>query len=266
MKRISILLFAAFASLILTADIRKGCIASFSIAKTQSINGYTAKSYVQDKLTTLFDAIENAGFNKHVDGSATWIDLIGERNINYPLMFNDNYCVLLSNSDFRTDYWHRYSINGDFTIHGVVVNPNPYWGNWTMIGLGRDSGMQNGICLTAVDSNYLVKYRTKYGTSDVCSIKTKTSSGQQYSIDIVFQYDSKTFYVYINASYVDKATIPAESWNLDGKNDLHFGGYFYSTNYVGNFRLHNMMLYGKMLNEEEIQHNYEIDKERFNLP
>ena len=103
MKKTFTTLFFAFLVLVSYAEIRKGCLASFSIMKQNASNVYTTKSYVQDRLTTIFDAIENAGFNKHVNGSATWIDLIGERHINNPLMFNDNYCILL-NKDFRTDY------------------------------------------------------------------------------------------------------------------------------------------------------------------
>ena len=264
MKKIFIFLFCLFLVNLSFSEIRKGSLAAFSISKTQNDNEYTVKSYVQDRLTTVFDAIENVGFRHHDDNATSWIDLIGDRDIKNALLFGDDYCIP-TKGDVRTDYWHQYSINNDFTIHGVVVNPNPYWGNWTIIGLGRDSGMQNGICLTAVDSNYLVKYRTKYATSDVCSVKTKTINGQQYSIDIVFEYSTKTFIVYVNAIFVGNATIPLESWNLDEKTDLCFGTYFYSVQYIGNFKLHNMMLYSKMLNEKEIQHNYEIDKVRFEL-
>ena len=68
MKKIFIFLFCLFLVNLSFSEIRKGSIAAFSISKTQNDNGYTVKNYVQDKLTTAYDAIENVGFNKHADG------------------------------------------------------------------------------------------------------------------------------------------------------------------------------------------------------
>ena len=70
-KMITFLL--TFISLISFSEIRKGCLAAFSICKAKNDQKI---SYVTDGLVSMYDAEHNVGFNMHDEESNVWIDLI----------------------------------------------------------------------------------------------------------------------------------------------------------------------------------------------
>ena len=78
MKKTILAIFASCLSLMACADIVKSSLAASSIAKIQiDSQKYTAKDYIQDDLVAIWDGIENAGWNQHVDSTNIWTDLIG---------------------------------------------------------------------------------------------------------------------------------------------------------------------------------------------
>lgn len=74
-KTIAFLL--AFISFISFSEIKKGCIASFSIQHSSSKESISAKSYVQNGLDAMWDGIENIGWSMHDENSQEWVDLVG---------------------------------------------------------------------------------------------------------------------------------------------------------------------------------------------
>ena len=91
-------------------------------------------------------------------------------------------------------------------------------------------------------------------------------AGQACSIDIAFEYSSKTYYVYIDGEAIGEATIPEESWNLDNARVYVSFPCFYNGNYVSeDFEVFDVMLYGRCLSEDEIKHNAHVDRERYGL-
>ncbi len=74
-KTITFLLI--FISLISCSEIRKRCVASFSIQRSSSKEAISAKSYVQNGLDAMWDGIENVGWSMHDENSQEWVDLVG---------------------------------------------------------------------------------------------------------------------------------------------------------------------------------------------
>ena len=226
----------------------------------------SAKSYVQFGLVNQWDGIENMRYGIHDSSATTWIDLIGGvpmKNVK----FGNDHAIPTGNTmtDNRVGYYPFY-INGDFTIHGCLVNCPRAWYNWTEIGIGAAvAGVENGICLSARDGslNYHVCYRAAYSGTVLAAAGTGTVVGEKYSIDVVFRYLDKTYFVYINGVMTDSATISESDWNLDGK-ALSIGiGLFHNLNGMGDFKVFDFMLYNRMLSTEEITYNYELDLRRF---
>lgn len=226
---------------------------------------YTASDYVQEGLVSQWDGIENAGYGIHDGLATTWIDLVGGvpmKNVR----FGDDHAIPTGNTmtDSRPGYYPFYA-NGDFTLHGCLVNCPRAWYNWTEIGIGTGAGIENGICLSARDGsvNYHVCYRAAYSGAVLAAAGTGTVVGEKYSVDVVFRYSDKTYLVYVNGVMTDSATISESDWNLDGK-ALSVGiGLFHNLNGMGDFKVFDFMLYDRMLSDDEIAFNHEIDLQRF---
>ena len=222
--------------------------------------GLSAKSYVQEGLVNQWDGIENVAYLVHDDSATTWIDLVGRVSMNR-VLFGESYAI--PSGSTRT---FGFYITGDFTLHACLVNGPIFWGNWAEIGIGVGSGIENGIVLAArggSSPNYSVCYRMAYSGTVYASVPTGTINGEKFSIDIMFQYSSKTYWVYVDGELVGNATIPEENWNLDGVSCAVGFGVFYNYSNLEDFKVFNYMLYDRMLSQEEIEMNSKIDKERF---
>ena len=125
-----------------------------------------------------WDGIENVGYGKHDSTATTWINLKNGQNIPN-VVFDDNSAkptgVSYTNtrsSDFR--------INCDFTLHGCLVVCPFQWYNWTMIGIGKGSALENGICFCGRNTGNgggKVCYRIAYSGTVLNSISTGLTTG-----------------------------------------------------------------------------------------
>ena len=237
--------------------------------QTEVEQGISARSYIQNGLICQWDGIENVRYGVHDESASQWIDL--RQGVPIPYMsFVENYGVPTWKGVSGTDYrYYRFRIDRDFTMHGCLINPPRYWKNWTLIGIGRAAGVQNGITLCAKDGamNYSVIYSSAYSGPVYAKVDTGTAVGDKYVVDIVFQYASKTFGVYVNGLCVGSASIPDDEWNLDDVTNLQVAiGCFHAPDNVGDFRVFDFLIYDRCLTAEEIEYNCLIDKERFGLP
>jgi len=255
---IAITMLMTFSS---SASIVRSAVAGRGIQLVEVESGeVTARSYIQNGLVSQWDGIENIGYGIHDGLATTWIDLVGGvpmKNVK----FGDNHAIPTGST--RT---FGFYITGDLTLHACLVNGPIYWGNWAEIGIGVGSGIENGIVLAArggSSPNYSVCYRMAYSGTVYASVPTGTIKGEKFSIDIMFQYSSKTYWVYVNGELTGNATIPEENWNLDGVSCAVGIGVFYNYSNLGDFKVFNYMLYDRMLSEDEIAYNVAIDQARF---
>lgn len=230
--------------------------------------GISAKSYIQNGLISQWDGIENVGYGIHDDSSTRWIDLKSEVPI-LGIRFDTYAAIPTGTTPPLTDSrYYGFRIDRDFTMHGCLINPPRYWTNWTLVGIGRGAGCENGIVLCARDGeiNYSVAYRSAYSGTVFAKVNTGTVVSEKYVVDIVFHYETKRFSVYVNSLLVGSSTIPEDNWNLDGVSNLSACiGLFHNLSNIGDFRVFDFMLYERCLTEEEISYNHAIDKERFGL-
>lgn len=224
------------------------------------------KFYILDGAMGLWDGIWNVGWGVHDGSSVTWMNLLGDSPIG-GVAFGDDYAVPTGTSPSFTDgRLSMFRISGNFTLHAVIRNPPFAWYNWTSLGIGTGAGLENGICLSARDGGAggFVCYRKSYSGSVLNKVGTGTISGELFSVDIVFFYDTKTYAVYVNGIYAGETTISMEDWNLDGKN-LSIGMQFQRNDLYGNYENHLIIYYNRALSEDEIAYNYSIDEARFGL-
>lgn len=265
MKRLLTFLFCVFLASLSFSEIRKSNNAAFSMIKTQNTDGrLTAKSYVQDSLFAQFDGIENIEYGKHNSNAKNWINLKGNPIIKN-ILFDDNSAIPTNNA-YMNGNISNLKMTEDFTLHSCLVVCPFKWYNWTMIGIGTGAGFQNGICLSGMDSNRgnIVCYRKSYSGTIFNSVQIGLQSGKTYVIDITFCYDIKTYFVYVDGIYIGKSQILDENWNLNDVN-VSIGCFFNRYNDIGDFRIHSILYYKRILTQDEISYNYDIDKVRFGL-
>ena len=253
-------------SMFCNAEVRKSSIAALSMMRNAIDNKITARSYIQDGLFSQWDGIENVGYGRHDSTSTQWISLTGNSVIPY-VAFDDDSATPTGPGPSQTDSrLATYKIDSDFTLHGCLVICPFRWYNWTMLGIGTGSAVQNGICFSGMngDRGNSVCYRSAYSGIIFNSVGTRVTEGQTYSIDIIFQHSIKTYYVYINAAYIGESQILDANWNLDDIN-VSIGFIFNRIDDLGDFCMHSILYYKRMLTQDEILYNYEIDKMRFNL-
>ena len=229
-----------------------------SILTNSEPDEYTAKDYIQEGLVALWDGIENVGWGIHDSDSDVWVDLIGG-SIMKLCVFGEDFNIPSGTS--MSPY--SYVITRDFTLHGRMTLPPLQWYNWTVMGIGVGSAIQNGITWSAMNSpRDGICYRKAYSGTILARVNPGLQAGKTYSVDILFAYDSKAFHVFVDGTYVDGAQIAEEDWNLEGVK-CAIGTTFLRFTDIGDFKRYNILFYNRMLSEAEIAYNYELDLRRF---
>ena len=244
-------------------------------AWTKSGGVPTAKDYIQDGLIAMWDGIENAGWGIHEQNATVWKNLVGTEDMVFNQSFeydiyNDSVLFRDDNrSGSRAISQMSITMTNDMTIEGMMLVPNvePIWDLRMCIGLLFDR--KTGVFPFARGANNTpsLKYSASYDdNSDRYFGRPKI--GETVSSAIVFRRADKSFDGYYNGKYV--ASIGSQDDNWLGDNKILKPVFVYkqlSDTMIGcDFRIHYMRIYSGVLTAEEIAHNYEIDKARFNLP
>ena len=156
----------------------------------------------------------------------------------------------------------------EFTIHSLIETvKGRFWGNWSMVGLGRGSGLHNGIILADSSTPFSVQYHKVYSGAVLNQVNlSKVKYGDTIVLDIVFRRSTLVYEVYVNGEFVGSSQIAEENWNLDGAT-LALGASFYGRHdNNSNFKMYNLLYYERALSAEEVAYNFTIDSARFNLP
>ena len=225
---------------------------------------YTAKDYVQDGLVAMWDGIENAGWGVHDDGATVWKDLVGgiaaepinyKNNADFAFGWSDGFCKvrhcnLSISAPNITDVINSPQCTYEFALvrrdgnnRFYIVSDKPGLGSW--------QNAQNGF--------YVVKGANNIRTS---IIKEKSFLLDDHrSLSAVFNNGYRVIFsngVMVKEDTVTE-TVSPEITNLVGC------GYRYD-DFTTCADVNFVRIYNRALTAEEIAHNYEIDKVRFNLP
>ena len=247
-------------------------------------SGYTARDYVQDGLIAMWDGIENAGWDRHSDNPATWVDLANNGydligNEDRSVVFNSN-CVSFEGGGFEKTLYHpNPGMNSGKPVGvGSIVRTAEgcFRGIKTISGAGNEGANMIGIARTSYWDNSIgtinnarILVSAKGGGWTARWVGSGGSSnyfvnGAVHCVSI----SNEAIYAEPNVlleGVIDYRTTLASSM-LSGSSFTIGGNYtdiimgHYSKCDIFNYRL-----YDRMLSLEEKKHNYAIDKARFGL-
>ena len=228
------------------------------------INAYTdtLNGYVQDGLTLWYDGYANTGTTRN-NTTTTWKDLSGTGN-NVTVSgatWDDKYLSF----DGTNDYAYKtsgaiYNISKEHTIE-VVLKPEKRDASYQMIFSTVNSGTsvqqygslwisktyQIGYDFGNASSTYSTT-RMDYTTSDVGKILSYTSTRNDRTYKL---YKNNLLQKNLNFDFDARTPNPA----------IYVGGQY---NYFKG-KIYSIRVYNNELTEEQLLHNYEYDKQKFNL-
>lgn len=227
---------------------------------------WTARDYVQDGLVAMWDGIENAGWGVHDANATVWKDLTGN-GWDFPaanLIFHDDRVEALANVGSvksSADFWDWAGGTFDGTFERPTTTaPNNGFFQLGRVGIGgiNHSAVNGCIWYTSASAtNWKCLYPFSGGSNP--GARAFEKAHRAFASDFTSLYTNQKYY----------------------QNGIRYTGYFepWSTNiahsaltptlYVGNAgtpKFYGIRLYSRALSADEIAHNYEIDKIRFNLP
>ncbi len=229
-------------------------------------NGYTKITYIdyeREGLQLLYDATNNTG-SGYNSSSTIWKDLSGNDNdatINGAVWSNNGLLF-----DGSNDYASIGILNyNTYTLEAVIMPTESVTGEHDII-----NNYQSGGYGLALNSNNVIKvgfYNKPTSSYKTVSSKTKYSINETYAISGT--YDGNSLNIYVNGILENTLSVSgivgvptnntimmlgANPYGASPQSGYYFPGYMYS-----------IRLYSRALTIEEIIHNYNLDKSRFNI-
>lgn len=218
------------------------------------------KDYIKTGLVLHYDGINNTG-NGHNDATTKWADLSG----------NNNDGTLSTNLQTDTFYWgeNNITLSGASSTLGAYIN--------TPINL---DGKERTILYT-IDANNLTG--SIWGDTDASNINglfnyetfiANRGAGetQQNSYECTFAKSGIYHYaVTLSATelkfYSDGELVSTvnNTVGLKSTNNLRILAAYHASQNATNLKMYNFMVYDRSLTEEEVQQNYQVDKEKYQI-
>lgn len=207
----------------------------------------TASDYIQDGIVAMWDGIENAGWGVHDANATVWKDLVGDKDITLVGgAFADNSLVCDGT---------RYAGYNSEVVNAIqielVANAKAYKKRCWIASTGQSSSSKytgfvgwydRGLCFGAFDTSR----EMMLGTINSYSFVANSSN------------------TYENGTLVETVSGRADLTPQAARGIcIVVGG---QMNNPLRCDIYSFRLYNRALTPEEIQHNYNIDKRRFNLP
>jgi hypothetical protein len=208
---------------------------------------YTAKDYVQDGLVAMWDGIENAGWGVHDESFGGSINLVSMVDKLVGTSTAEN--IIKVTKNFTMTLPDEFSMA---TIQFCRPTTEPFGSAFLFYkGSANASGERFGLLGT---SNSYGNFGIRYWNGEACSSGYRIAkSGASCVVYTVGDGRSRIRRLDTSENYVlSSVDVAADLFNI-----------FYSAS--GSVFYHNIRLYNRVLTDEEIAHNYEIDKARFDI-
>lgn len=224
--------------------------------------------FVQDGISSFWDAQENVGEGIHLDQTTDWYDLEKWLVLPNRKMLDGTTAINGELGENKGSSVSGFSI-GNFTLHTQVRFPDSRsWTQFALLGFGTAAFMVQGFTFTgdSVSSYFSVQYKKEYGSGgnvgNAVPFPTVVA-GSEHVVDVAFDYASKTFWVYLDGVLAGESTIASENWTLDGQT-LRIGTESYNgqLNYPSGFRQSDIIYYTRTLSAEEVMSNYMAELSR----
>lgn len=207
----------------------------------------TASAYVQDGLIAMWDGIENAGWGVHDPSAPVWKDLIGSKDITI--------------------------VGGVFGDTALVCNGLQYGGyyesvvNGVQVELVANAKQQKRRCWIASTGQSLSnKYSGFIGWYDRGLCFGLYDTAKSLTLGTAVSY---SFVINSSNTYENNTLVATESGKSDLTPQAQRGICVVVGGQINNplmCDIHCFRIYSRALTAEEIEHNYKIDRIRFNLP
>ena len=228
------------------------------------INSYTDNynGYVQDGLMLWYDSYANTGTTRNTT-TTTWKDLSGNNN-NVTISgatWHYNYLSFDGTNDYAyKTSGAKYNIDKEHTIE-VLLKPRKVASSYQSIF----NTINNGTSVQQYGSLWIsetmqIGFDTGDGSShyNTNRIDIRTEDIGKYFLMTNVRND-RNYKLYNKGNLVNTETV---TWDAREPNPGIFIG---GSTYYFNGEIYSIRVYNKALTEEEILHNYNYDKEKFNL-
>ena len=257
MKKTFLFLLSVLMAVVVAAASVKSNLASREISIIGKASIPTAKDYIQDGLIAMWDGIENIGWGSHDSESTVWKDLIGQSDFSIKVgngHFTDNsFSSDLKNSqEFSASAprsWSDWSIKRSECIFRVRSYPRPSTG--IIICTGHATP---GFILCSGTSEVGLNGRI-FGYQENCLAEGKICAVSSSGI--------------ISGGYINGiawTNTRSSDWNPGGSSSICLGNRFSGSSASFDGEIFCLRFYSRELTDDEIRHNYAVDKSRFNLP
>lgn len=229
---------------------------SFGNSRVRTI--VTASAYVQDGLIAMWDGIENAGWGVHDPSAPVWKDLVGNLDlqgvISSDLYFTDNALHAANGKYFEGDLSQVPTGLSNITFEAC-------WNRLDKFNTSADSNQTIGQLVIDVFGNRFWFKTAEAQNGYMQDVSGRAKEGEPFVQTMTGVYGGSldSISAWINGSPFALTTPYGSAPRI---NRVRVGsGWNNPTS-----EHHNIRVYSRVLSAEEIRHNYEIDRIRFNLP
>ena len=232
----------------------------------QEIPEIKTPDYVTDGLVSLLDAEKNTKYG-HSKRTSIWQNLVGTtnaslKNVNNTLAsgWTENSLVLDGKDDWvNVGYYHNSNMSIEIVAEplNIVNDKNQYylanvqsggirlWKKNNNIGGMYISGYKNLNSTNIVETNKIYSMSTGFNGTEMYFMENGAKYKANYTGNIGKPASSTVFAVAVDPNGTTDAT---------GSTEERF-----------NMKVYSVRIYNRCLTEDEINHNYEIDKARFGI-
>ena len=233
----------------------------------------TARDYVQDGLIAMWDGIENAGWGTHDPNATVWKDLVG----NYDGTVGANVVVMDNCMSFNGTKGEANAVKVGkvtfgspqfVTFEAVFIKDHDAEVSAYNEAVFGQTESRTSMVTMFVKSRLSVQY-VKLGTSTTLGINYGSAPfGLREMMSASFRYASDKIQLFKDGVVVASQSNDSTPIDMSSTSyNFYIGGDAYNPEeYTLLGRVFNLRIYNRALTAEEIAYNYNVDKERFNLP
>lgn len=207
-------------------------------------NEYDLADYVQDGLLVHFDGIKNTEDGTHNSNATNW----------YNWGDNKNYSIGFSSSGLK---WNEDSLN--FQGGNLSISTIQYSNISIQALICDDNG---GVIVSTQENGGFSMYRNSMWFNGLSTLSTPTKLDSNVKALITATYGNGKGQFWQNnncVSTVNGTHSPNGYWTGIG-----IDPYADCTRYYG--KIYTVRIYDRVLSDKEVELNYQVDKERYNIP